>query len=283
MEALHWYRAGQGRHRRRTPRRRDETPAGNPPEQRRLDGRYRLIELVARGGWSTVWRGYDERLSRPVAIKVVDASQARWVQGEAIALAKLTHPHIAIVYDYGRTPSEYFIVLEFVEGRSLAEVLEVGPLPWPDAVRTCAEVAAALAAAHRRGLVHRDVTPGNIMLTSSGVKLIDFGLSTVEGESETDRDGHARGTPAYVAPERLTGTAVTPASDVFGLAAVLYRAIAGYPPWRAATVTELLTLQATTDPAPFPDVPGLPDAVSQACLRCLARDPAGRPTAADMA
>jgi serine/threonine-protein kinase len=281
MEALHWYRAGQGRHRRRTPTKR-EAAAGTPPEQRRFDGRYRLIEPVARGGWSTVWRGYDERLSRPVAIKVVDLSQARWVQGEAIALAKLTHPHIATVYDYGRTASEYFIVLEFVEGRSLAEILEVSPLPWPDAVRTCAEVASALAAAHRRGLVHRDVTPGNIMLASSGAKLIDFGLSVVEGESETDRHGQARGTPAYVAPERLTGSVVTPASDVFGLAAVLYRAIAGYSPWQAATVTELLTLQVTTDPAPLPPIEGLPDAVADACARCLSREPADRPTAAEM-
>jgi serine/threonine-protein kinase len=282
MEALHWYRAGQGRHRRRTPTKREDAAAGTPPEQRRLDGRYRLIELVARGGWSTVWRGYDERLSRPVAIKLVDASQARSVQGEAIALAKLAHPHIATVYDYGRTASEYFIVLEFVEGRSLAEILEVGPLPWPDAVRNCADVASALAAAHRRGLVHRDVTPGNIMLTSSGVKLIDFGLSVVEGESETDRDGQARGTPAYVAPERLTGTVVTPASDVFGLGAVLYRAIAGYPPWQGATVTELLTLQATTEPAPLPPIDGLPDAVVEVCERCLSRQPAERPTAAEM-
>src|SRR5262245_17184865 len=282
MEALHWYRAGQGRHRRRGPRR-DVVPTGEQPEQRRLDGRYRLIEVVARGGWSTVWRGYDDRLSRTVAIKVVDGSQARCVQGEASSLAKLTHAHIATVYDYGRTGSEYFIVLEFVQGRSLADALESGPLPWPDAVRYCAEVASALAAAHRRGLVHRDVTPGNIMLTSSGVKLIDFGLSVVEGESETDTDGEARGTPAYVAPERLTGTAVTPASDVFGLAAVLYRAIAGHAPWLADSVPELLSLQATTDPAPLPPIAGLPDAVAQACLRCLSRDPGDRPTAADLA
>ena len=230
-----------------------------------------------------MWRGYDERLSRPVAIKLLDASQARWVRSEASSLAKLAHAHIATVYDYGNTATGYYIVLEFVEGRSLADALEVGPLPWSVAVRYCAEVADALAAAHRRGLVHRDVSPGNIMLTSSGVKLIDFGLSVLEGESETDSNGEARGTPPYVAPERLTGTAVTPASDVFGLAVVLYRAIAGQSPWLAGTVPELLSLQATTDPDPLPAIAGLPDAVARACLRSLSRDPDDRPTAAQLA
>jgi serine/threonine-protein kinase len=250
---------------------------------RRLDDRYRLIEMVARGGWSTVWRGYDERLSRTVAIKLLEATQAGWVRNEASALAKLAHAHIATVYDYGTTGTEHYIVLEFVEGRSMADVLGAGPLPWPIAVRYCGQVASALAAAHRRGLVHRDVAPGNIMLTTSGVKLIDFGLAVVEGASEIDTEGRSRGTPPYVAPERLTGDPVAPAADMFGLGVVLYRAIAGHPPWVAEAVPELLMLQATTDPAPLPTVAGLPDGVAQACLACLSHDPGDRPTAARMA
>jgi hypothetical protein len=281
MEVFRRYR--RGRHRWLGPAAPGPETAQQPPEQRRLDNRYRLIELVAHGGWSTVWRGYDERLCRPVAIKMLNASQAKWVHGEASSLARLTHPHIATVYDYGNTGTEYYIVLEFVEGRSLADALGPGPLPWSSAARYGAQLASALAAAHRRGLVHRDVTPGNVMLTSSGVKLIDFGISVVEGERETDIDGEARGTPPYVAPERLTGDVVSPAGDVFGLGVVLYRAIAGHPPWVAGTVSELLSLQASTDPAPLPAVAGLPGPVAQACLRCLSRDPTERPTAEQMA
>src|SRR5262245_24871838 len=186
--------------------------------ERLLDGRYRLIDPIAHGGTAEVWRAHDEKLARPVAIKLIDArANAARVQEEARALARLSHPHIANVYDYGARDDQAYVVMELVEGRPLADVLTDGPLPWPEAVNYCGQAAAALAAAHGRGLVHRDVTPANLMLTVSGVKLIDFGLSAVEGQPEADADGGLRGTPAYVAPERLRDRVVAPAADVYSL------------------------------------------------------------------
>src|SRR5689334_4717546 len=188
-----------------------------------LDGRYRLIEQAADGGSSTVWRGYDEKLTRAVAVKILNDPAAHWNSSEATKLAQLTHPHIATVFDVG----PHYLVTEFVDGRELAATLATGPMPWPAAVNCCAQVASALAAVHARGLVHRDVTPANIMLTTTGAKLIDFGISAFEGDPEADPDGHVRGTPPYAAPERLTQHRVSPAADVYGLGVVLYQALTG--------------------------------------------------------
>src|SRR5690349_1670379 len=149
------------------------------PGPGRLDGRYRLVEPLGRGGTSEVWRGLDERLSRPVAVKILHGRGNDWIRNEAQALALLAHPHIATVYDFGVSRQRPYLVMELVRGRPLAVVLERGPLPWSAAVRSCAQVASALAVAHARGVVHRDVTPGNIMLTAAGVKLIDFGISAL--------------------------------------------------------------------------------------------------------
>jgi serine/threonine-protein kinase len=115
-----------------------------------LDGRYRLIEQVAQGGSSTVWRGYDERLSRPVAVKILNDPQAQWIRDEAKTLARLTHPHIATVYDVGESAGRHYLVAELVDGRSLAEALTAGPLGWPAAASCCAQSRSALAAAHAR-------------------------------------------------------------------------------------------------------------------------------------
>src|SRR5690348_3348139 len=230
-----------------------------------LDGRYRLIEQVARGGSSTVWRGYDERLSRPVAVKVLTDPKAHWIRDEARTLARLTHPHIATVYDVG----EHYLVAELVDGHTLASTLAAGPLGWPAAAACCAQVASALAAAHERGLVHRDVTPANIMLTTGGAKLIDFGISTFEGADEADADGNVHGTPPYAAPERLTQRRVAPAADMYGLGVVLYQALSGRLPIAGTDALD--------------GVDGLPPAVSRACRSCLAHDPAARPSAAELA
>ena len=163
-----------------------------------LDGRYRLIDQLGRGGTASVWRAYDERLGRTVAVKLLHpAAHAQGSRAEAQALARLSHPHIANVFDYGGDDGDGdgqpYLVMELVQGRSLAAALADDDLSWPAVVAAVAQVTSALAAAHERGLVHRDVTPANIMLTPSGAKLIDFGISAVEGQDEADPDGGLRG------------------------------------------------------------------------------------------
>jgi serine/threonine-protein kinase len=233
-----------------------------------MDGRYRLVERLALGGSSTVWRGWDERLARSVAVKVLDDAPAHWIRGEARALAKLVHPHIATIFDAGAQDEQAYLVTELVEGRSLAEALAGGLLPWESAVQCAAQVAAALAVVHARGLVHRDVTPANIMLTAAGAKLIDFGISAFAGEPEAGPDGRVRGTPPYAAPERRARGRVAPAADVYSLGVVLYAALTGERP--EPGLPALYGLE------------GLPPAVAKACRECVAEDPAARPTAEEL-
>jgi serine/threonine protein kinase len=198
-----------------------------------LGDRYRLLEPLGAGGMSVVWRAYDEVLGRRVAVKLLSAAFAsdrhfrERVRAEAQSAAALVHPNVTAVYDYGVSAGPDgapapFVVMELLDGRTLSTRLAGGPLPWREAVEICAEVAAALSAAHARGLVHRDITPANVMLTATGVKVVDFGVSTVVGESGRDGPGDAVvGTPAYLAPERLAREPVGPAADVYALGVVL--------------------------------------------------------------
>ncbi|MFI7601944.1 serine/threonine-protein kinase [Actinoplanes sp. NPDC049681] len=259
-----------------------------------MDHRYQLRERIGVGGMSVVWRAHDEVLERDVAVKVLSAAAApdparlSRIRLEARAAAALKHPHIVEVYDYGESPGEPgcpplpYVVMELVEGRPLAGVLAQEALPWRTAVHLCAQVAAALAAAHARGVVHRDVKPANVMVTPTGAKLLDFGISAVVGAAD-ETDGELLGTPAYLAPERLDGGPVRPATDVYGLGLLLYRALAGRMPWHAATVTEMVRAHLYTDPAPLPLIPGLPPRVAELCRRCLRKDPKKRPSAAEAA
>ena len=237
-----------------------------------LANRYRLVERLGAGGMSVVWRGFDEVLGRQVAVKVLppstsaDPSFRRRLRAEAQAAARLSHPHITNVYDYGEAttvdgePVPY-VVMELVDGESLAAVLaRVRRLPWPAAVRICAEVSAALAAAHARGIVHRDVTPANVMLTPTGAKVVDFGISALIGENDIDPDGSLLGTPAYLAPERLEGGQVSPATDVYAVGLLIYRTLIGQLPWDVGTTTALLRAHQYTEPEPLPPVEGLPAA-----------------------
>jgi serine/threonine-protein kinase len=250
-----------------------------------LDGRYRLISPLAEGGMSVVWRGHDDVLARPVAVKVIradagpDTKCAQRVRREATALARLNHGHIANVYDYGesyldgaRAP---YLVMELVEGESLGAVLRRGALPWPTAVSIAAQVAAALATAHACGVVHCDVTPGNVMLCGEGVKIIDFGIASTAGDHA---EGVVFGTPAYLAPERRAGGLANPASDVYGVGLLLYEMLAGRLPWPDGTATEVVAAHRNVPPAPLPDVPGLPARVRSLCLACLDVDPSRRPS-----
>ncbi|MCM4079080.1 serine/threonine-protein kinase [Paractinoplanes hotanensis] len=260
-----------------------------------LAGRYRLVERLGAGGMSVVWRGFDEVLGRQVAVKVLPPSTSadpafrRRLRAEAQAAARLSHPNITNVYDYGEAttvdgePVPY-VVMELIDGESLAAVLaRVRKLPWQHAVRITAEVAAALAAAHSRGIVHRDVTPANVMLTATGAKVVDFGISALIGENDIDPDGSLLGTPAYLAPERLEGGQVSPATDVYAVGLLIYRTLIGQLPWDVGTTTALLRAHQYTEPEPLPPVEDLPPEVDALVGRCLEKRPADRPSSAELA
>ena len=227
-----------------------------------LARRYRLIDRVGAGGMSVIWRARDEVLDRVVAVKVLAASLAAdarfrdMVREEARAAAQLVHPHVATVHDYGETVAPdgtvtAFVVMELLSGEELEALLTAGALPWRRAVEVCAQVAEAVAAAHRLGIVHRDVTPANIMLTATGAKVLDFGIATHVGAPDEDTDGETFGTPAYVAPERLDGTPAQPATDAYSLGVLLYETLTGRVPVPAETWDDLFrALRARTRAGP---------------------------------
>src|SRR6185503_6862615 len=180
---------------------------------------------------SVVWRADDDVLGREVAVKVLsavlagDPRQRRLIRDEARAAARLRHANVVAVYDYGEFTDAggmlSFVVMELADGRTLADMLTGGRLPWKVATLVGAQVAAALAAAHADGIVHRDVKPANVMVTSAGVKLLDFGISAAVGALD-GADGQLLGTPAYLAPERIEGSPVRPATDVYALGLLMY-------------------------------------------------------------
>jgi serine/threonine-protein kinase len=257
---------------------------------RMLNERYRLEHRIAVGGASEVWRGHDEMLDRAVAVKVMTLGPERGespdhlepVRAEARAAAALTHPNIAGVYDFGACPTEAgfairFIVMELAEGETLARHLRSGPLDWQIAVRVCAEVCAALAAAHLHGVVHRDVKPANVILTPYGVKVLDFGISVMSGNRDRLPDGNVVGTPAFMAPERFRGVPAAPPTDMFAVGVLLYLCLTGRLPW-PMPADPTRPSAASEPPLPLPDVTGLPVEVAELCLSCLDADPDRRPT-----
>ncbi|MET3423550.1 serine/threonine-protein kinase [Actinoplanes tereljensis] len=260
-----------------------------------MAGRYRLVERLGAGGMSVVWRGFDEVLGRQVAVKVLPPSSSadpifrRRLQAEAQAAARLTHPNITNVYDYGEATTVDgepvpFVVMELVQGESLAAVLaRTRFLPWQHAVRIAAEVAGGLAAAHSRGIVHRDVTPSNVMLPTGGAKVVDFGISALIGENDIGPDGSLMGTPAYLAPERLEGGQVSSATDVYAVGLLIYRALVGQLPWDVGTTTQLLRAHQYVEPDPLPPIDGLPTVVTELIGRCLEKRPQDRPSSAELA
>jgi eukaryotic-like serine/threonine-protein kinase len=259
-----------------------------------LDHRFTLRHPLGSGGMSQVWRAEDDVLGRPVAVKVLAAelaadpalSAATWT--EARAAAQLAHPHVTRVYDYGQAvlpdgATLPYLVMELVDGQSLADRLAAGPLPWPEAVAVCAQVASALAAAHGIGVVHRDIKPGNVMLTQGGAKVLDFGIASLAGDHLGADGGHVVGTPGYAAPERLRPGPAVPASDVYALGVLLYETLTGHPPRPVSTWREAALAHQDAAPPQPPAVPGLPRAVRRLCLACLSPDPALRPTAEEAA
>lgn len=261
---------------------------------RLLARRYRLLDQIGAGGMSVIWRAHDEVLDRIVALKVLApslAADARFrdmVRTEARSAAQLVHPHVTSVHDYGETVAPdgsitSFVVMELLAGEELELRLTEGPLPWPEAVELGAQVADALATAHRLGIVHRDITPTNVMMTRTGAKVLDFGIATRVGAPDEDEDGETFGTPAYVAPERLDGAPAQPATDVYSLGVLLYQALTGRVPYPADTWDQLSAALAAGRPPSLAGVPGLPPEVARICLSCLTRDPAARPTARQVA
>jgi serine/threonine-protein kinase len=252
--------------------------------------RYRLIALLETGGMAQIWSAEDERLGRPVALKLptnADASSAellRLAWKEARTAARLSHPHIAAVHDCQETVRPDgsvapFVVMELLDGETLAARLDRSPLTWQEAAGVAAAVADALAAAHARGVVHRDIKPGNVMLTHSGVKILDFGISAATGEPDDDETGATFGTPAYVAPERFDGKPAEPGTDVYGLGVLLFEMVTGQPPHPVDTWEELAAARAAGR-VQLP--PGLPVAFRALVFRCLDDEPGRRPTAADV-
>jgi eukaryotic-like serine/threonine-protein kinase len=198
------------------------------------------------------------------------------------------HPNVTNIYDYGETIGDSghqvpYVVMELLPGLTLSQRLAAGPLPPRAALRVCAEVAAALAAAHERHVVHRDVKPANIMLTPSGAKVVDFGLAAIAGQPDIDEDGELLGTAAYLAPERLTGDEVLPASDVYALGLLIHRALTDTLPWEADTPSQMLAAHVYVEPTDLAPIDGVSDEVSHICGRCLLKNPADRPSAAEVA
>ncbi|MFD6635355.1 protein kinase [Micromonospora chalcea] len=262
----------------------------------RLHDRYVLRERIGLGGMSEVWRADDEVLHRSVAVKALagqlaaDPQLRAVIQREARAAARLTHPHVTQVYDYGEATLDSgvvvpYLVMELVEGQTLADRLAGGPLAWPDAVRTAGQVAGALAAAHRIGVVHRDIKPANVMLTETGAKVLDFGIAAPAGPHPVT--GHTgvllMGTPAYFAPERLDPGPANPAGDVYALGVLLYRSLTGRAPLPVRSWDDVLEVRRSRPPVPPPRVSGLPPEIADLVLACLAADPERRPTAARLA
>ncbi|MFC4147824.1 serine/threonine-protein kinase [Micromonospora mangrovi] len=256
---------------------------------RTLGGRYRLEQRIGIGGMSEVWRSHDLVLDRPVAVKLISpgqdegATSVERIRDEARSAARLVHPNVASVHDFGTaTPMPGcevpYIVMELAEGETLAAHLRDGALDWRIAVRVCAEVSAALAAAHAHGIVHRDVKPANVMLTPSGVKVLDFGIATPAGAPDRTPDGIVVGTPAYLAPEQLDRQPATPAADMYALGVLLYYCLTGRLPYAASSTTQLLGERQRQAPEPLPEIDGLPAEVADLCRRCLADDPLVRPS-----
>jgi serine/threonine protein kinase len=259
--------------------------------ERKLGGRYRLENELGRGGMAVVWRALDEVLDRPVAVKVLagryagdDRFRAR-ILHEARAAATLSHPNIAQIYDFGESGEDGhpvpYVVMELVNGPTLQERIARGPIPPRTVFRICGEVATALAVAHADGLVHRDIKLANIMVTPAGAKVVDFGIAAVAGPA-TPEDA-LLGTPAYLAPERLTGGAIEPASDVYALGVLLYRLLAGVAPWSVETTTQMLKAHVYQEPIPLAGQTGVPAEITDMVTRCLAKNPAERPDAAEVA
>ena len=250
-------------------------------------GRYRLERRLGVGGMSTVQLGFDTRLERYVAVKLLaehlaaDDGFVQRFRREALAAARLVHPNVVQVYDFGTDDASgrQFIAMEYVEGQSGAELLrEHGRLPAAEVVELCAQACRGLDYAHRNGVVHRDIKPGNLLRNPEGlVKIADFGIAKAADDSDITRVGAVIGTAAYLAPEQARGEPAGPASDLYALGVVAYQLVAGRLPYQGASLTDLARQQEEGPPTGLDQVqPDCPPALSAAVGRALVSDPAHR-------
>ena len=265
--------------------------SAGPLEGRDL-GPYRIGSRVGAGGMGEVYKAHDSRLGRTVAIKVLPAHLAMDPQGrkrferEARAVAALNHPHISTLYDIGAVDGVDFLVMEFLDGETLAARLAKGALPLAKALEYSAQIASALTSAHRAGIVHRDLKPGNIMLTGGGTKLLDFGLAkplsaaaAIDETSSRDLTGPGTvlGTAHYMAPEQIEGKDADARSDLFAFGVVMHEMLTGRKAFDAPSRAQLAAAILTTQPPRVSELnPDIPAALDYVVSRCLAKDPNDR-------
>ncbi|PYQ62649.1 MAG: hypothetical protein DMF58_01145 [Acidobacteria bacterium] len=250
-------------------------------------GNYRLIDRLGAGGMGEVWRAEDTRLMRQVAIKILSeriANDPEWKARflrEARTIAQMNHPNIATIYSIEQEADKLFIAMELVEGESLATVLAHGALEPVEAVRIIRQVAEALAEAHDKGIVHRDVKPDNVIVGKRGVKVLDFGIAkqiiATTGTPTLTQAGLIVGTPFYMSPEQALGRPVDTRSDLFSLGVVLYEALAGKRPFEGESVTETMMNIIMQEPPELTTVaPKVPAALVEIVARALQKKPERR-------
>jgi len=260
-------------------------------------GPYDIVASIGAGGMGEVFRARDTRLERDVAIKVLppgpeqDEERRLRFEREARTVSQLNHPHICTLHDVGVEDGQHYLVLELLEGESLAERLQKGPLPLAQALRVGTQVAEALDAAHRQGVIHRDVKPGNVMLTRSGAKLLDFGLARAESKASAasgstslpteagplTEKGSVMGTVQYMAPEQLEGQPADARTDIFALGVLLHEMVTGKPAFEGKTRTGLIAAIVSSQPPPVSSlVPVSPPALDHVIQKCLEKEPDDR-------
>ena len=258
-----------------------------------LGGRYRLLELLGQGGMATIYRARDNELDRDVAVKLLrpeyerDPEFGTRFRQEARAAGSLNHPNIVSVYDYGHDPAGTYIVMELIDGEDLAAVLRrTGALPPRQAARLAYDVASALAAAHARGIVHRDIKPGNVLVSRDGrVKVTDFGIARAVADAQLTTPGLTLGSVHYFSPEQARGEPTTATSDVYSLGIVLYELLTGRRPWTGDSPAAIAMARLSgATPSPASVRTGVPPTLDAIVRRAMARDPAQRyRSAAEMA